>query len=362
MEFGLITLFDFYSGPQHEARHYHETLDLVAGAEPLGYRSVWVGEEHFYAFGICPNPQMFLSSVAQRTRTMRLGTSISVLPIDHPIRKAEDFAILDIVSNGRVNFGAGRGGVPRHFQGFGIKPEESRPRYEEALEIIQKLWTLDSVTHEGQFWQLRDVKLSPKPVQKPHPPIYRGTVSEESFVAAGKVGQNAFIVPWTTGVPHHEIRERVDGYRKALAENNHPMGRTAAIFFMLCHRDRQTAFDIARRATRAYAEKITSYLRESSLQHAAGAANTKHNEFLLAIADNLEHRAIVGDPRDCKRRIEELDEELGGLDQVCFYVNSGGLEASEASASLELFSREVMPYFDAQAAVASGAAQLEEVK
>src|ERR1700722_20783321 len=104
MEFGLFTLFDFYAEKQNEQNYYRETLDLVTYGEELGYRSIWMGEEHFYAFGICPSPQMFLSAVAQRTSRIRLGTAISLLPFENPIRKAADFATGDLLSCARLHF------------------------------------------------------------------------------------------------------------------------------------------------------------------------------------------------------------------------------------------------------------------
>jgi len=112
-------------------------------AERLGYDSVWVGEEHFYCFGICPSPQLFLTALARETSRLRLGTAISLLPFENPLRKAEDFAMLDILSGGRLNFGVGRGIIPKHFEGFRRDPRESRARYEESLHIIRGAWSLE---------------------------------------------------------------------------------------------------------------------------------------------------------------------------------------------------------------------------
>ena len=181
MEFGLFSLFDFFRDKQDEARYFQDTLDICIQAEELGFDSIWLGEEHFYAFGICPSPQMFLTAVARETSRIRLGTAISLLPFENPLRKAEDFAMLDILSNGRLNFGAGRGIIPKHFEGFCVDQAESRARYEESLEIIRRAWTEDPFEYQGSFWQVPSLSVGPKPVQQPHPPIYRGTLSRESF-------------------------------------------------------------------------------------------------------------------------------------------------------------------------------------
>lgn len=205
MQFGLFTLFDFFPDRQNELAYYQDTLDLLSYAEQLGFDSAWVGEEHFYSFGVCPSPQLFLAALARETTRLRLGTAISLLPFEHPLRKAEDFAVLDILSGGRLDFGVGRGIIPKHFEGFGVSPRESHARYEEALEIIRLAWTQEHFSYEGQFWRIPPLSLSPKPLQKPHPPIYRGTISLEAFELAGRRGDNAFVVPWLTA-PYPESK------------------------------------------------------------------------------------------------------------------------------------------------------------
>jgi alkanesulfonate monooxygenase SsuD/methylene tetrahydromethanopterin reductase-like flavin-dependent oxidoreductase (luciferase family) len=198
MQFGLMTLFDFFPDRQNELAYYQDTLDLMVYAEKLGFDSVWVGEEHFYSLGICPSPQLFLTALARETTRLRLGTSVSVLPLENPLRKAEDYAMLDLLSGGRLNFGVGKGGYPKRLEGFGVPRTEIRARYEEALEIIERAWTRESFSYEGQFWQLPELSLSPKPLQKPHPPIYRGLASPEAFEPAGVKGHGALFVPWLT--------------------------------------------------------------------------------------------------------------------------------------------------------------------
>ena len=146
-EIRAFSPFDFFPDRQNEVRYYQDTLDLIIGAEQLGFDSVWLGEEHFYSFGICPSPQLFLTALARETNTLRLGTAISVLAFYNPLRKAEDFAMLDVLSGGRLDFGAGRGSIPKHFEGFRVSPQESRARYEEALAIIRQAWTRDRFSY-----------------------------------------------------------------------------------------------------------------------------------------------------------------------------------------------------------------------
>jgi alkanesulfonate monooxygenase SsuD/methylene tetrahydromethanopterin reductase-like flavin-dependent oxidoreductase (luciferase family) len=349
MEFGLFTLMDFHAELQTESQYYQDTIDLIVGAEANGYSSAWVGEEHFYSFGVCPSPQVLLSALAQRTDTMRLGTSISLLPFEHPIRKAEDFAMLDILAGGRLDYGVGRGAIQRHFEGFAVDPAESKPRYEESLAIIKKAWTERPFSYDGKFWKVSDVTVSPRPVQRPHPPIYRGTVSVESYQTAGEMGDNAFVTAWLVA-PHAEMRTRLDRFR-AISANNNSTPREAAVFFMFCDPDQRAAIREAREVTGAYARFISGHAKGRALVGAdrgtAPGPNSSlfsQRDFILSIEDHVEERAIVGTPRACIRRLEEIDEELG-LDQVLVYFHAGAWDITKARRNLELFGKEVIPHF-----------------
>ncbi|MGV9867163.1 LLM class flavin-dependent oxidoreductase [Rhodococcus koreensis] len=349
MEFGLFTLMDFDPATQNESRYYQDTINLVAESEANGYTSAWVGEEHFYSFGICPSPQIMLSVLAQHTSTMRLGTAISLLPFDHPVRKAEDFAMVDILTGGRLDLGVGRGSIARHFQGFDIAPEESKPRYEESLAIIKKAFVEDTFSYEGEFWSVNDVKISPRPIQNPYPPIYRGTVSMESYEAAGAAGDNAFVVPWLAA-PHGEMRKRLDAYRTLAAEQG-AKTRESSVFFMFCDNDHQVALREAREVTEKYARFLTGHSKGKALlgkgrgvSEGPKSSLFSQRDYILSMPDNVEERAIVGTPQACINRLEELDDELG-LDRVLLYFHAGGWDIEKAKRNLELFGKEVIPHF-----------------
>jgi alkanesulfonate monooxygenase SsuD/methylene tetrahydromethanopterin reductase-like flavin-dependent oxidoreductase (luciferase family) len=344
VQFGLFTLFDFFRDRQEEVAYYRDTLDLMILAEKLGYDSVWAGEEHFYSFGICPSPQLFLTALARETTRLRLGTAISLLPFENPLRKAEDFAMLDILSGGRLNFGVGRGIIPKHFEGFRVAPQESRARYEESLAIIRGAWTQDPFAYEGQFWQVPSLSISPKPLQKPHPPIYRGTLSMESFEGAALAGDNAFVVPWLSA-PHPEVRARVQRYRALLKEHGHPEKRMTFIFFLFIDRDHQVAVRDGMESTRAYIQLFTSFVPPAALRQLREEDSLKvFLNLAMSLPENLEGRAIVGTPAECRRRLAEFNDEFG-LDQVAFYFHAGGRDPKRARYGLELFANEVMPDF-----------------
>jgi alkanesulfonate monooxygenase SsuD/methylene tetrahydromethanopterin reductase-like flavin-dependent oxidoreductase (luciferase family) len=346
VEFGIFTLMDFYPGMHEEAKYYADTIELARLAERLGYDAIWVGEEHFYTFGVCPSPQILLTAIARDTQSLRLGTAISLLPFENPLRKAEDFAMLDLLSGGRLDYGVGRGSIPKHFAGFDVDATESRARYEESLEVIKAAWTQQSFSHDGRFWKIPELSVSPRPVQRPHPPIYRGTVSMESYEQAAVIGDNAFVVPWTTG-PHEVVRERVSRYRELAKENGHTDRRVTTILFLFVDEDPQAAVREAREITERYSQHITKAVKTKDR-----TANTDPNsalfsisDFIVSMPDHVEERAVVGTPAHCIQRLRELDEELGGLDRVAFYFHPGARDVASARRTLELFGHEVMPEF-----------------
>src|ERR1700688_4892205 len=143
MKFGLHYQVPCY-GSQSPVQRYRDTIEQSVHAEALGFESVWPVEQHFNAdLSITPAPLLLLAALAERTRTLRLGVAIVLLPLSHPIRVAEEIATLDVLSNGRVEFGIGRGAVPNHFRAFGVPIAENRDRFVEGLEVIRQAWTSD---------------------------------------------------------------------------------------------------------------------------------------------------------------------------------------------------------------------------
>jgi alkanesulfonate monooxygenase SsuD/methylene tetrahydromethanopterin reductase-like flavin-dependent oxidoreductase (luciferase family) len=348
MQFGLFTLFDYFPDRHNEVSYLHDTLDLMVDAEALGYDSVWVGEEHFYSFGICPSPQMFLTALAQRTTRIRLGTGISVMSLEHPLRKAEDFALLDILSHGRLNFGVGRGGVPAHFAGFGIDLQESRARSDEALEIIEKAWTQTRFSHEGRYWQIPELSVSPRPLQQPCPPIYRGILSASGFPAAAEQGHSVFFTPLM--VPEPVLEQGVRDHRAVLEARGTTTAPNIFLYFLFIDNDYQVAIREAREVVSRY---INLLIRDmppkefiESLPPGEGVRNLW--DMFTSTAANVEARTIVGTPEQCRRRIAELQDRYG-IEHMAFYVHPGGRDIGRARAGFELFAREVMPEFAAVA-------------
>lgn len=162
---------------------YREYADLCVLAEELGFHGAWVAEHHFSEYGTLGGPPVFLSAIAARTKTLRLGAAISVLPFHDPIRIAEDYAVLDVVSGGRLEFGVGRGYQPKEFAGFGVDMSEARARFLESLEIIAQAWSGKPVDFEGKHYAYKGIEVRPAPVQRPVP-RYVASISPETFELA----------------------------------------------------------------------------------------------------------------------------------------------------------------------------------
>ena len=159
----------------------------------MGFDTAWLAELHFFPeFSVMSSPLIVAAAAAQRTQRIRLGMAVSLLPLCEPIRSAEDAATVDILSDGRLVFGVGRGTNPLHYGGFNIPMEESRERFAEALEVVTQAWTAERVNYEGKYYRYKDVAVYPKPLQKPHPPIRIATNSSDTFPMAGQLGYPMF--------------------------------------------------------------------------------------------------------------------------------------------------------------------------
>src|SRR5438094_2742393 len=156
LKFGTFHIFNRREG-QTDKQVYVEQLEQMEWADRLGYASVWLTEHHFTEYGILPDPMILAADIARRTKRVRIGMAVSVLPFHNPVRLAEQAAMVDLLSDGRLDLGVGRGYQPQEFAKFGISMDEARGRFDEALELMQRLWTEDSVTFEGKYYRAYNV-------------------------------------------------------------------------------------------------------------------------------------------------------------------------------------------------------------
>src|SRR5215471_151797 len=221
MRFGLNFFPSFRLEDMSTAEYYSFGIKLSERADELGYTSVKAVEHYFHDYGgHSPNPIVFLSAVAARTRRIRLITGAVIPAFNNPIKLAGELSMLDNISNGRLDAGFGRAFIPKEFDVFAVSMEESRARLEEGIHIITRLWTEERVSYQGKFHAFRDVRLMPRPVQKPHPPIWIAAVaSKESLIWAGRHGYHVMIVPVASNL--ELVRELGQSYRDGWREAGH---------------------------------------------------------------------------------------------------------------------------------------------
>src|ERR1700746_3928328 len=224
MRFGLNFFPSFRLDDMSTAEYFSLGLSLSERADELGYASVKTVEHYFHDYGgTSPNPIVVLSAVAARTRCIRLITGAVIPAFNNPIKLAGELAMLDNISNGRVDAGFGRAFIPKEFDVFRVNMDESRPRFEEGIDIIKRLWTEERISYDGKFHRFQTVGLMPGPFKKPHPPIWIAAVAtKDSFVWAGRQGYHIMIVPFASNL--NLVRELVQSYRDAWREGGHPPG------------------------------------------------------------------------------------------------------------------------------------------
>jgi len=187
MKLGVLQFFSWPERRVELATVYDRALQRIEIMDRTGYDAVWLAEHHFSSFSVCPSVHMVGMLAAARTRRLRIGTAVSLAPFYHPLRLAEEVALLDLLSGGRVNWGAGRGFARVEFAAFGVPPEESTSRFRETVEIVLRAWTDEKLSFAGQHFHFEDVEVLPKPAQRPHPPVWMAASSQGAIDwAAGR--------------------------------------------------------------------------------------------------------------------------------------------------------------------------------
>ena len=212
--------------PGKEQAVIRNAVDQAVFAEQMGFHSAWSVEHHFLdEFSHCSNPEVLYGAIAARTSTLRIGYGVRLTPkpYNHPVRTAESVAMLDNLSNGRVEMGTGRSATRLELEGFGINPHETREMLGEAIDHIVGCWTNDEYEFQGKHWQMPKRRVHPKPVQKPHPPIWSATTSIDGHYEIGKMGVG--LLSFAVGVPPEDLIPRVESYKKGQSECTNPKGR-----------------------------------------------------------------------------------------------------------------------------------------
>jgi alkanesulfonate monooxygenase SsuD/methylene tetrahydromethanopterin reductase-like flavin-dependent oxidoreductase (luciferase family) len=233
MKVGVLQFFGWADRKIPLESIYQRAIERFEIMDQAGYDAVWLAEHHFSSFSVCPSVHMMATMAAARTKRMRIGTAVSLAPFYHPLRLAEEVALLDVLSGGRVNWGAGRGFSRGEFAAFGIPMEESAPRFRETVEIVLRAWTEERLSYAGEHFQFEGVEVLPKPLQKPHPPVWMAATSESAIDWAASRGFSILMDPHCT---HVELASKRGRYGEQLASagfdaagRDIPMARLIAV-------------------------------------------------------------------------------------------------------------------------------------
>jgi alkanesulfonate monooxygenase SsuD/methylene tetrahydromethanopterin reductase-like flavin-dependent oxidoreductase (luciferase family) len=347
MKFGLHYQLPCF-GSQSPVQRYRDTLEQSVHSEALGFESVWPVEQHFNAdLSITPAPLLLLAALAERTRTLRLGVAIILLTLSHPIRIAEEVATLDVLSNGRVEFGIGRGAIPSHFSGFGIAQSESRERFDEALELIVQAWTRERVSHNGRFFKVNDICVVPKPIQQPHPPIRVAANSVETLEYMGRMGYPVFVATPTNPFPR--LRKTLPVYREARKQAGHPDHGGEDVTLALpvfVSNSRARIRELMEPSINHYLQTVASIYRSAVERQETTAAQVPQRVERfgrMTWEQACESIAIFDTPDACLERLQRVREEFKVGRLICWFNIGGMAPHSEVMSSMDLFAAKVMP-------------------
>jgi alkanesulfonate monooxygenase SsuD/methylene tetrahydromethanopterin reductase-like flavin-dependent oxidoreductase (luciferase family) len=335
MRFGLFgSATARHGGPDVDSgQGYKQFVDYNVEAEALGYHSTFLVEHHFTGFGQVSASLSLLTWVAAKTKTLRLGTAVLVLPWHNPVLLAEQAATIDLLSGGRLDFGVGKGYRHNEFAGFCVPIAEADARFNETLDVIVKSWTSKQrFSHRGKYWNFEDIIVEPPTAQKPHPPMWMGAGSPDSIRQVAARGYNLLLDQFAS---FETVAERVAIYRAALEQHGRvfdPMnvGVARAFYVAKDAADKEAALE----------RRMEAQRRLEAISSAPGVKNTAS---IMAYSDTREaseESALYGNPDEIAVKLDSL-RKLG----VAYVLLNGGGLVGHASESLRRFSREVMPAF-----------------
>jgi luciferase family oxidoreductase group 1 len=312
----------------------------MRAAEDLGFDSIWIAEHHFSSFGVCSQPLVLAAAIAAQTRRLRIGTGITLVPLHDPIQLAEEIAVLDQVSGGRIDIGIGRASATLEYRGFDIPYGESRARVDEGIAILRGAWTQDPFRYSGQFRRVPEISLTPKPLQKPHPPLYFACNSAETVPIAARHG-----LPMMASmiVRDEQLAERHEVYRAEALAAGHAapdiearLADTWAIRYVYVSEDERAALADPREHLIGYQEEAGARARAEGREDRR--AGQSYEERLA------EGTAYFGTPDQVAARIRAFRDRSGVNNILCF-MSFRALDPEKALASMALFAQRVMPHF-----------------
>jgi alkanesulfonate monooxygenase SsuD/methylene tetrahydromethanopterin reductase-like flavin-dependent oxidoreductase (luciferase family) len=349
MDFGYFTLSDNYyrDNPRTANAFIRDITAEAIHAERVGMHSAWIGEHHFSTLGVLSCPDIVLAYVASATGKIRLAPAVNVLPLHHPIRVAEQWATLDLLSEGRVDFATGRGYDRREYLPFHAPYENNTEAFAEGLEVLARLWTeAEPVTHHGRFYSFDDISITPKPVQVP-PPIFVACFSRPSVELAGRLGHNIVVAPFAAAMQFGGLDEVAALYRESCEKHGNQPGRLVCSYF--------THFADTPEEDAAARTRQLRYFQECVLDALPSDPKTvpPTYTYFVDMVRNLKNMkpgqlndrsVLMGTPQAIIDSVKKVEE--AGFTEVILYFNVGLKPHSQVIEEMQRFMEEVAPAFE----------------
>ena len=338
MDIGTFLLMQSPSARSSE-EIYGRAVELAQAAETLGYRNVWFAEHHFSTYGYLSRPAQLATFIAAKTKHIRVGTAVIVVPLHHPLVVAEEIAMLDVLSGGRLDVGLGRGYQPYEFERFGLELDSGRSRWDESLDIIVKSFEGKPFAYEGKLFRFPETSVFPHVVQKPAPPVWSVAQSPEAIGAAVRRGFN--VLTGGFGVPIErlaEFRKILDGVLEKEKPAKVPLVAVQrAVYVADNAADARAAAEEAR-----WNMRVTLSLRNHTERVEAGRAIPVVGTNEPDVEDLLDRYLVIGTPDVVIRQIDRIKQMVGITHFNCSFW-FGDMEQKRVLRSMERFAKEVMP-------------------
>ncbi|MGE0569815.1 MAG: LLM class flavin-dependent oxidoreductase [Dehalococcoidia bacterium] len=344
MQFGILDLVDWHPGTMTQEERYQQVIDLAVVAEDLGFDTYWVGEHHFSHY-VSPHPAILLAAIAARTRRIRIGTSVVLAAHHDPLRLAEDYAMVDVISGGRLDLVVGRGLFLQGYRGYQVAFESVRGRLEEAIAVMRRAWQESPFSFTGAVRVFDQIEVQPRPLQQPHPPLWvAGGRSLDTVDYAAREGLN-LALPQLMGPPS-TFQPTVDRYRERLAES----GRDPAAYRLSVGQhawvapSHAEALDDWRESYPRYTKMVADEMQEDLYAGTELEEVAKRTRQAATVpADRLlKGVSALGTPEHVAARICEAWDTLR-MDHHWACFNLGGIPTAKLTSAMQLYARNVIP-------------------
>ena len=337
MDFGT---FHLYSQPPWMTASdvINGELEQACWLEDLGFDSAWLAEHNARVYGITGSLQVTAAALAARTKRIRIGAAVTRLPLHHPLHTAEDLAVVDVLSNGRFDWGIGKGYDPLEFETYGVPFEERDGRWQEALDIVLRCWRDGRIKHEGKYWTIPETELHPNVIQRPHPPVFVMVTQSDSSVLFA--AERLYPVIFGQGPDWDDAKRKVLLYRETAKKAGHSDADIDKVASRFAQLKQVHVAESIQKARDEYEKGLMWYFSISANRGMFG-----FNKEPQPYDYYLQHRSVMlGTPEAVGDQIAEYREYTGINNIVCWF-NCGGQPHDQVHRSMELFAAKVMPRF-----------------